>query len=70
MEKANEVIKATFGEKAFKYAQAIYFKNGTVAITCLSSVMAQELKIHERRLILAINQKVGANIIEKIKYLA
>ncbi len=69
VEKANETIKTVFGAKAFKYAQAIYFKDKVLAITCLSSVMAQELKLNEKRLISNINQTLGTSSIEKIKYL-
>lgn len=69
VEKANEVIKEIFGEASIKFAQAIYFKEKTIAITCLSSVMAQEIKLNEKKIISSINSKLEAVAIEKVRYL-
>ena len=69
VEKVNEVITELFGQTANKYAQAIYFKNKVIAITCLSSVMAQEIKLNEQKIISTTNKKLGSLAVEKIKYL-
>ncbi len=69
VEKVNDAIKELFGQGASKYAQAIYFKNKVIAITCLSSVMAQEIKLNEKKILLTTNNKLGSNVVEQIKYL-
>jgi predicted nucleic acid-binding Zn ribbon protein len=67
--KANEAIIALCGAGAAKFAQAIYYKDKTIAITCLSSVTAQEIKLNERQIIAEINKKLEGKAVEKIRYL-
>ncbi len=70
VEKTNEVLKEFFGAESTRFAQAVYFKDKTITITCLSSVMAQEIKLNEKKIIIAINSKLGGQTVEKIRYLA
>jgi len=67
---SNQVLYSLLGEAAKKYARAIYVKNKILTITCLSSVIAQEIKLNEKKLLLEINKKLGDNVVEKIRYLA
>ncbi len=69
VEKANDIIRELFHPSAVKYAQAIYFKDKTIAITCLSSVMAQEIRLNEQRIISGINKKLGTLTVERVRYL-
>ena len=69
VEKANQVVKDMFGPGVIKYVQAVYFKEKVIALTCLSSVMAQEIKLNEKRIIAEINEKLEALVVEKIRYL-
>ncbi len=69
VEKANQTIKDLFGAGSSKFCQAVYFKEKTIAITCLSSVMAQEIKLNEKKIISATNDKLGVLAIEKVRYL-
>lgn len=43
-----------------------YFKNNTLAIRCPAGSAAQELKLKERELCAAINQRLGAALVKKI----
>ncbi|TSC84830.1 MAG: Uncharacterized protein G01um101413_214 [Parcubacteria group bacterium Gr01-1014_13] len=70
VEKTNEVLQEFFGVESKRFAQAVYFKDRTISITCLSSVMAQEIRLNEKKLIPAINNKLGGQTVEKIRYLA
>ena len=70
VEKTNDVLQEFFGIESKRFAQAVYFKDRTISITCLSSVMAQEIKLNEKKIILAINNKLGGQTVEKIRYLA
>lgn len=67
---ANRLLLEFFGETSYQHAQAMYFKNATLTFACLSSVVAQEIKLNEKSLMDKINQKFGANTVIKIKYLA
>lgn len=70
VEKTNEILIEFFGVESKRFAQAVYFKDRTITITCLSSVMAQEIKLNEKKIIVAINNKLGGQTVEKIRYLA
>ena len=70
VEKTNEILKEFFGAQSKRFAQAVYFKDRTISITCLSSVMAQEIRLNEKKIIVAINNKLGGQTVEKIRYLA
>ena len=70
VEKTNEIIKEFFGAESVRFAQAVYFKDRTITITCLSSVMAQEIRLNEKKIILTLNNKLGGQTVEKIRYLA
>ena len=70
VEKTNEILKEFFGAESTRFAQAVYFKERTITITCLSSVMAQEIKLNEKKIIMALNDKLGGQTVEKIRYLA
>lgn len=70
VETANKVLADSFGQNSRRFAQAVYFKDRAISITCLSSVMAQEIKLNEKKILLILNQKLGAPTVEKIRYLA
>ncbi len=70
VEKTNDVLQELFGAESKRFAQAVYFKDRTISITCLSSVMAQEIRLNEKNLIPTINNKLGGQTVEKIRYLA
>ena len=70
VEKTNEILQELFGVESKRFAQAIYFKDRTISITCLSSVMAQEIRLNEKKIILTLNNKLGGQTVEKIRYLA
>lgn len=70
VETANKVMEEVFGVASKRFAQAIYFKDRTINITCLSSVMAQEIRLNEKKILSALNNKLGAFTVEKIRYLA
>lgn len=69
VEKANQSLAKLFGPEAIKFAQAVYFKDKTIAIACLSSVMAQEIKLNEKQIIDYTNSKLEINAIEKVRFL-
>ncbi len=69
VEAGNEIMKQLFGNDIADYAQVAYLKDGVLAIGCLSSAAAQEIKLQEQNLIAAINKKIGATIVKKIRYL-
>lgn len=70
VETADKILIGIFGEKAKESCRTTYLKNRVLTIACLSSVMAQEIRLRECQIIKAINEKLGSREVEKIKYLA
>ncbi len=69
VEKANRVLADFFGEKIIDTTRAVYLKNHTLTIACLSSVAAQEMRLHEVNIIAEINRKIGKEEVQKIRFL-
>lgn len=67
---ANNLLISIFGETAHRSCRAMYVKNKVLAIACLSSVLAQEIKFREKEIIRSLNKKIGEEEVKKIHYLA
>lgn len=68
-DEANNLIAKLMGEKVRKKAEAKYVKNQELSIAVLSSVVTQEIKMHEYELIEELNYKVGKEVVKKIRFL-
>ncbi len=69
VEAGNAQLQEIFGKDIAEYAQVAYLKDGTLTIGCLSSTIAQEIKLQESSLITAINKRLGASLVKKLRYL-
>lgn len=49
-------------------AKALYFKNNILTIASLSSVMAQEIKLHEKEILDKLNEKFPDSVLN-IRYI-
>ncbi len=67
---ANIFIEEYWGENGKKLAKAVYIKNGNLVIACLSSIMAQELRMREAELLAKVNAKCGSSMVQNIRYLS
>jgi|GEM_PF-5903039 hypothetical protein len=70
VEVGNEALVHFFGKPILEYAQIGYIKNNTLAIACLSSMAAQEIRMKEKEILAFIKAKVPAVKIDKIRYLS
>ncbi len=69
VEFAEEVFRDMFGENA-KHAKPLFLKNRTLTVTCSSSAVAQEIRLNQQAIVEKINQKLGKNEVDRIRYLA
>lgn len=67
---ANIFIEEIWGDKGTKLAKAMYIKQGVLVIACLSSIMAQEIRLRESELLAKVNAKCGSTMAKKIRYLS
>lgn len=57
-----------FGREVAEKSQAIRFKNSTLTIAVLNSVLAQEFKFKEGEIIYKLNERVGKGVVRKIGF--
>ncbi|MDO8499521.1 MAG: DciA family protein [bacterium] len=70
VEMANNIIAQLFGEKIIDAARAVYLKNQILSVACLNTVVSQEIKLNEAKIIDLINTKAATVAITKIRYIA
>jgi predicted nucleic acid-binding Zn ribbon protein len=69
LEEFSRAVEKILGEKSARRIKPLYLKNRVITVATLSSVLAQELKLNEDKIIKKINEKFGREIILKIRYL-
>lgn len=70
VEVANNLISEFLGSAGARYARALYIKNKILTIACLSSSMAQEIKLREAEIVRRLNQSQGIRTVEKVRCLS
>jgi len=59
-------IACTFVEEAKDFTQAIDFKKGVLTIACLSREVASKLKLMSQKIISALNELIGRQVVYAI----
>lgn len=67
VEDANAVLQEIFGDKAARYLEAIYVKNGVLGVRCRNSSAVAELKFNEAIILAKISEKKHETTLKKIK---
>lgn len=70
IEAAEKVFAELFGEEKSLHAKPLFLKNRTLTVTCSSSAMAQEIRLNQAKIVEAINNAMGKNEVDRIRYLA
>ena len=60
-------IQEFWGIKAAEMAKVVSLKKGVLAISCINSIIAQEIKFKHNKLINATNEKFGKDTVKKLK---
>ena len=66
-EEFDKIVRQIWGEKGATKVKALYLKDNVLTIASLSSVMAQEIKLNEREILSALNEKFKGAV-ERIRY--
>lgn len=69
IQKAEQVFNELFGEET-KHIKVLYIKNRTLTLTCHSSVIAQEIRLNQAKIIEKLTEAFPGVPIERIRYLA
>ncbi len=67
-EEFDKIAQKKWGNKIKNKVRALYLKNKILTVVSLSSVMAQEIKLHEQEILEKINEKFNGAV-ERIRYL-
>lgn len=68
IDKFHEIIKDIWGEDISEQAKALHLKDKKLTIACLSSVAAQEIRLHESEILEKLNKEFGDGMVEKLRY--
>ncbi len=68
IETFNQIIEETFGLGFSKKAKAMSLRSKTLAVSCLSSVIAQEIYLKRNKIIRELNRRVGGEAVEALKF--
>ncbi|HPI67270.1 MAG TPA: DciA family protein [bacterium] len=68
-EEFDKIVTEKWGDKMQNKVKALYLKNKILTIASLSTVFAQEIRLHETEIIKKINDQFPYTI-ERIRYLA
>lgn len=63
-----KTIEGIFTKEIAEKSQAIKYKNGTLTVAVLSSVLAQEFKFKEKEIKEKINKEIRYNAVRKIRF--
>jgi hypothetical protein len=68
-EEFDKIAVEILGDQVKDKLRALYVKNQTLTIAVMSSVMGQEIKLHEHEILEKLNQKTGQNKVERLRFL-
>lgn len=66
---ASTVLFDFVGEEKSLLVKPLYIKNRTLTITCQSSALSQEIHLNQAKIVEKMNEKLGQNLIDRIRYL-
>jgi predicted nucleic acid-binding Zn ribbon protein len=66
-EEFDKIVKEKWGEKGSTKVKALYLKDKILAVASLSSIMAQEIKMREKKILEILNTKFSGAV-ERIRY--
>jgi len=63
-----QILCSIFGDAVKFKIKVVSFKDGTVKLSSLSSILAQEIQLREKKILARLNQKFGQETVLKIKF--
>lgn len=70
VEIAEKVFMDLFGAELARHAKPLFLKNRTLTVSCSNSAIAQEIRLNQAAIVGKINEKLGKNEVDRIRYLA
>lgn len=70
VEIAIKVLGEVLSKDLSASAKPLFLKNRTLTISCGNSAVAQEIRLYQVQIVEKINQELGKNEVDRIRYLA
>jgi predicted nucleic acid-binding Zn ribbon protein len=70
LEVAKKIFTQMFGDDGQTHIKPLFLKNRTLTVTCSSSTLAQEIRLNQATIVEKINQELGKNEVDRIRYLS
>ena len=70
IEVATQVITSVLPAEMSDHARPLFLKNRTLTVSCVSSAVAQEVRLHQSEIVKKINDGLGESALDRIRYLA
>jgi len=68
IEEFNKILVEMFGEGILKKARALHIRNKVLAVSCLSSVLTQEIYLRRNKIIKEMNKRLKSDIVNALKF--
>lgn len=68
LERVKEFLIQEFGNGILSKVKPVYVRDRVLTISCLSSVISQEIKYREKRILSLVNKEFGNRTIERIRF--
>lgn len=66
---AEDVLTSIFGDLA-RQVKPLFLKNRTLTVSCANSSIAQEIRLNQAVIVEKMNERLGKNEVDRIRYLA
>lgn len=66
----SSVLATILPAELCQQVKGLYLKNRTLTVSVPSPAIGQEVKLHERQIVEQLNQKMGATVAERLRFLA
>jgi len=63
-----QILCSFFGKDILLKVRVISFKDKMFKLSSISSIIAQEIQLRERKILSRLNEKLGEGTVEKIKF--
>jgi len=67
-EEMNRILSGLFGKQILFKVSVVSFKDKALKLNSISSIIAQEIHLRERKIIARLNERFGEGTVEKIKF--
>jgi len=68
VEEFDKILSEMFGKSILKKARGLHLKNKVLTMSCLSSVLTQEIYLKQKKIIKELNKRLGGEAVNVLKF--